>query len=45
MIPTIFVIGRMTILSVSEENMIDPMHMMIHVKIVVMNEFLAVDLT
>ena len=44
-IPTILVIGRITILSVSDENMIEPMHMMIHVKIVVMNEFFAVDIT
>lgn len=41
MIPTIFVIGRITILSVSDENMIEPIHIMIHVKIVVPKESIA----
>jgi hypothetical protein len=41
MMETILVIGTITILSVSDENMIEPMHMMIQVKMVVMKESTA----
>ena len=40
-IVTILVIGTITILSVSDENIMDPMHIMIQVKIVVQKESIA----